>query len=59
MSKVVIITGGTSGIGLATAKTLAREGCRVYEFSRRESGQTQGVNHIRADVTKEDEVKAA
>ena len=59
MSKVVIITGGTSGIGLATAKTLAREGCRVYEFSRRDKGEAQGVNHIRADVTKEDEVKAA
>ncbi|MDO5323259.1 MAG: SDR family NAD(P)-dependent oxidoreductase, partial [Clostridia bacterium] len=27
--KVVILTGGSSGIGLATAKRLAAQGCRV------------------------------
>ena len=59
MSKIAVITGGTSGIGLATAKELLAHDCRVYEFSRRESGAAEGVTHIRADVTREDEVRAA
>ena len=36
MSKVCIITGGTSGIGLATARAMHDAGYRVYELSRRE-----------------------
>ena len=59
MSKIAVITGGTSGIGLATAKELLAHDCRVYELSRRESGAAEGVTHIRADVTREDEVRAA
>jgi len=34
--KVVIITGGTSGIGLATAKEMAEKGAVVYACARRE-----------------------
>ena len=34
MEKVVIVTGGTSGIGLNTARILEEKGCRVYEFRR-------------------------
>ena len=36
MSKIAVITGGTSGIGRETALYLAKNGCTVYELSRRE-----------------------
>ena len=58
MRKVAVVTGGTSGIGKQTALALLREGCTVYEFSRRETG-VEGMHHIAADITKEDTVKAA
>ena len=32
---VVLLTGGSSGIGQCTARYLAEAGCRVYELSRR------------------------
>ena len=48
MNKVVILTGGTSGIGLATARGLRGAGCRVYEFSRRPDASP---DHICVDVT--------
>ncbi len=35
MDKVVIITGATSGIGLATANFLIEKGCKVYGVARR------------------------
>lgn len=35
MDKVVIITGATSGIGLATANLLAEKGCKVYGVARK------------------------
>ena len=59
MNKVVVITGGTSGIGLETAKALAAQGCTVYELSRRDKGIAQGVKHITADVTDDKQVDAA
>ena len=58
MNKVVIVTGGTSGIGLSTACLLTKRGCRVYELSRREAG-TDAAIHLRADVTDEAQVQAA
>ena len=58
MDKVVMMTGGSSGIGLYTAKQLSAQGCRVYELSRREAGSEAAI-HIRADVTDEQQVKAA
>lgn len=34
--KVVVVTGGTDGIGLATAKAFAAEGAHVYVTGRRQ-----------------------
>ena len=54
-----MITGGTSGIGLETAKALADQGCRVYEFSRRDGGTDPRIVHLQADVTDESQCQAA
>jgi NAD(P)-dependent dehydrogenase (short-subunit alcohol dehydrogenase family) len=58
MGKIVINTGGTSGIGLETARFLANKGCKVYELSRRENGTDADV-HIQANVTDENQVRNA
>ena len=60
MNKVAIITGGTSGIGRATAALLAEKGCVVYEFSRRPLDRApEGQTHLQVDVTDEAAVRAA
>lgn len=58
MSKVAVVTGGTSGIGKETALYLAKNGCTVYELSRRAEG-VAGLHHISADVTDETSVRRA
>ena len=50
---VVLVTGGTSGIGLETAKALRDHGCRVYTMSRRETLSEPAIRHLQADVTDE------
>ena len=57
-NRVAIVTGGTSGIGRATALALKEAGCTVYELSRRAQG-VEGLHHIVADVTKEETIRAA
>ena len=47
MSKFCISTGGTAGIGLATARAMHDAGYHVYELSRREAGTDCAV-HIQA-----------
>ena len=56
--KVAIVTGGTSGIGRATALALQENGYTVYELSRRTDGMPD-IRHIVADITKEDTLQAA
>ena len=58
MDKVAIITGGSSGIGLYTAKHLTEAGWRVYELSRRANG-TDAAIHRQADVTEQRQVEEA
>lgn len=69
--KSALITGGSSGIGLALATRLAGEGCKVTILSRQESllqnaveqikisthGSAHTVIPLQADVTKRQELK--
>ena len=62
--RIAIVTGGTSGIGLAGAEALSSAGYRVYTFSRRgnegkPSEGASGICHMAVDVTSEEAVKAA
>ena len=60
MNQVAIVTGGTSGIGLAAAEQLSKDGYQVYTFSRRGGGQTgKKIRHLAVDVTDEAAVKSA
>jgi NAD(P)-dependent dehydrogenase (short-subunit alcohol dehydrogenase family) len=49
--KVAIVTGGNSGIGLATAKRFAEEGAYVFITARRQSELDKAVAEIGRNVT--------
>jgi len=49
--KIAVITGATSGIGLATAKVFAAEGAKVYITGRRQDVLDSAVAEIGGDVT--------
>ena len=57
-NSVAIVTGGNSGIGLCTAKSLRDKGCKVYDFSRRNI-PTENIIHVDCDVTDEEAVRKA
>jgi NAD(P)-dependent dehydrogenase (short-subunit alcohol dehydrogenase family) len=49
--KVAVITGGSTGIGLATAKLFVREGAYVFITGRREKELDEAVKAIGGNVT--------
>ncbi|MBE6927869.1 MAG: SDR family oxidoreductase [Ruminococcaceae bacterium] len=53
MKQIAIVTGGSSGIGLYTAKALASKGFTVYTLGRKPFS-CEGLHHICADVTDEE-----
>lgn len=52
MKKICLITGGTAGIGLSTAKAMSNAGYVVYEISRRPQGNNFSI-HCQGDITDE------
>lgn len=62
MSKVVLITGATSGMGKLTASYLASNGYVVYAGTRNKDNlesNIENINNIYIDVTKTDSIKNA
>ena len=63
MSKVMLVTGASSGIGREVAILLAREGHTVYAGARRldrlEELAEHGITPVEMDVTKEDDNERA
>lgn len=61
--KVAIVTGGTAGIGLETAKLLKKAGCEVVITARnqeklKKAADELGIKAYKCDQAKEDEVLA-
>ncbi|WP_105631355.1 glucose 1-dehydrogenase [Cronobacter dublinensis] len=50
-NKVVIVTGGTSGIGLATAKAFVSEGAHVFITGRRQAALDDALRQLGDNVT--------
>ncbi len=49
--KIALITGGNSGIGLATAKQFVNEGAYVFTTGRRDPELARAVKEIGSNVT--------
>src|SRR5271154_6538464 len=49
--KIALVTGGTKGIGLATAKQFVKEGARVFSTGRRDTELAAAVREIGKNIT--------
>jgi NAD(P)-dependent dehydrogenase (short-subunit alcohol dehydrogenase family) len=49
--KIALVTGGNSGIGLATAKEFVNEGAYVFITGRREAELARAVKEIGKNIT--------
>jgi 3-oxoacyl-[acyl-carrier protein] reductase len=58
-NKVVVVTGAAAGIGLATARRFAQEGCRVASWDVRDGEPVDGGVFQKVDVTNSAAVEAA
>ena len=56
--KVAVITGGSSGIGLATAKMLNKMGVRVYNISRKDCHEDCFAGDFNADVNEGEKIES-
>ncbi|MGA2268313.1 MAG: 3-oxoacyl-ACP reductase FabG [Bryobacteraceae bacterium] len=58
-ARVVIVTGAAAGIGKATARRFAQEGCRVASWDVKDAEAEQGGSFQKVDVTNGASVEAA
>jgi NAD(P)-dependent dehydrogenase (short-subunit alcohol dehydrogenase family) len=63
--KTAVVTGGTSGIGLASARAMVAEGAHVFITGRSQDGVDdavvaigEGVTGVRGDITNQDDLDA-
>jgi len=59
MPQVVLVTGASSGLGLAMARHLSDRGYRVYGTSRNPASAASGWSLIQLDITRDDSVVKA
>ena len=57
--RVVIVTGAAAGIGLATARRFAMEGCKVASWDVKDGEAQEGGIFQKVDVTNAASVEAA
>ncbi|KAH6964692.1 hypothetical protein HG530_004061 [Fusarium avenaceum] len=59
--KIAVITGGSSGIGWATANIFANKGAEVYILDREEPNASipQGIKYLNCDITQWSDIVAA
>src|SRR5213593_400959 len=57
--KIALVTGGNSGIGLATAKRFVQEGARVFITGRREKELAEASREMGKNVTALAEINRA
>ncbi len=55
--KVAVVTGGSSGIGLAIAQLLNKKGVRVFNISRKDCGEECFAGDYNADVNESEKIE--